>query len=229
MLQLFLSATLQFTLHFLIGFVLVLGVAWLCRRLIRRWLAAGAGLPRWLLVGSTILVWTNIGLSAALTGAQTGTIAVLSRLIEQESKGWTEQAIMLAARPIGIESADQEFGPDKLKELADRIAPGMTQKGLDYLAGQDIVGKVEATWQKLPEFVRHEAVERMPQSHWSVRDLVDLSYRELVSPAVASGKFQAQVFAYGLAAVLILCMQGLDLLLRWWSRRPDAPKATPAA
>lgn len=219
MLDLILGATLHFVLHFLIGAGLVLLASVLLRRLVRRWLAPGPGVPSGLLTTSTVFVWFVIVCSALLTGAQTGTVAVLERLVETQTQQWAEEALLLAGKPLGIESAEQKFGPDELKALSDRIAPGLADRGLEAVGAPALVARIDAAWQGLPEFVRTQAAAQLPQSEWSIRDVVGLAWRELLKPTIVAAKVQALVFAYGVAAVLVLFAQVCDLLLRAWSRR----------
>lgn len=219
MFELILGALLYFALHFLIGATVVVAAAWLLRRLVRGWLVAGARLPAGLLTASTVCVWCVVAGTALLTGAQTGTIAVLDRLIETQSQSWTEQALLLAGKPIGITSAEQKFGPEDLRALADRIAPGLTQKSLDAVGADALLERVDAEWQKLPEFVRTQTEAQLPATEWSIRDIVGLAWRQLLKPAVVAAKVQALLFAYGLAAALVLPVLVCDLLLRAWSRR----------
>ena len=220
MLEIILRYILQFLVHFAVGTTIILAGALLMRWLLSRWLKTGPGVPGWLLGLSTTAVWLTIALSALITGAQVGSVAVLSHLVETEGQVWAEEAVMLAAKPMGITSAEQRFGLAELEALAERLSPGVGAKVRAEVDGLEMVEKVDEQWQRLPEFVREQAKARAPKTDWSVRDLVQLGYRELIAPTVEVSKVQALMFAYGLGALLVLGMQLCDLLLRWWSRRP---------
>ncbi|MBK8283377.1 MAG: hypothetical protein IPK97_00065 [Ahniella sp.] len=220
MLEIILRYTLHFLVHFSVGVAVILIGTLLMRFVLTRWLKSGPGVPGWALGLSTTAVWLTVAFSALITGAQVGSVGVLSHLLETEGQIWAEEAVMLAAKPVGITSAEQRFGLTELEALAERLSPGVGAKVRAEVDGLEMVEKADQQWQRLPEFVRNQAAARAPKTEWSVRDLVRLGYRELIAPTVEVSKMQALIFAYGLGALLVLGIQLCDLLLRWWSRRP---------
>lgn len=227
MTDLFWRSSWHFLVHFGIGAGIVLlvgiGLAWLSRRFVR----FGEGLPDWALSTSTVCLGLTIFASSMLTGLQTGAVGVLARLIETESRVLAEQSLLLAGKPIGIDSTEQAFGLTELNQLAERYAPETTQQSKDYLASLGWLDQAEAKWQDLPEFLRKQAEAAAPRTQWRIKDVVDLAYQTTVLPATTAAKWQIWSFAYGLAGLLIATMLCIDLFLRWLSRRLDRGDGTP--
>lgn len=210
-----------FVLHAMLGVALVLAATWLLYRAARAsgWHQRGPRGPAWVAPTLHVFALLTVLLVAPLTGLQTGTVHALSRAIEHGSQELVLGAALEAGRPLGIESADQKLSLADAERLVTRWAPDLVERGRSSVGAHPWWRRAGDYWQAMPGVMREWIARSAPRTETTPRELVDYAWRNGAAPTVAAAKWQALVFAYGLAALLILAVAMIEWTWLAYTRR----------
>lgn len=222
MLDLVLRYSLTFVLHAALGAASVLAVAWLLYRIGRHfgWQQRGDRGPRWLATVLRVFGIVMLVVATTTTGLQTGSIQVLAQAVEQGAQELVLGAAMEAGKPLGIHSADQKLTIADAERLITRWAPALAERSRDALTTHPWWQRAGNFWQAIPGVLRGWIAHQGPHTETTPRELVAYVWRNAAAPVVASAKWQALVFAYGIGALIVATVALIEWLWLAWTRRP---------
>lgn len=205
MLDLVLRYGATFTLHALLGAGVVLLAAWLLHRLGRAlgWNVQGERGPRWLAALFRVCGFLVLLIAVLVTGLQTGTIHALARAVEEGSQELVLAAALEVGKPLGIASADQKLSLADAERLLAQWAPQLVERSRDAVAGNALWQRADRYWANTPGLLRDWLASKGPRTETTPRELVRYAWRNGAAPLVASAKWQALLFAYGVALLMI--------------------------
>lgn len=222
MLDLVLRYSLTFALHAALGATFVLMGAWVLYRVGRHfgWHVRGDRGPRWLATVLRVFGVVMLVVATTTTGLQTGSIQVLAQAVEQGAQELVLGAAMEAGKPLGIHSADQKLTIADAERLITRWAPALAERSREALTTHPWWQRAGDYWHTLPGVMRGWIARQGPRTETTPRELVRYAWHNGASPAVASAKWQALVFAYGIGALIVATVALIEWLWLAWTRRP---------
>lgn len=221
MLDLVMRYSATFALHALIGTGIVLVGTWLLYRGGRAlgWNAQGSRGPVWLASVLRVFGFVALLFACLITGIQTGTIHALAKGVEHGAQELVLTAALEAGAPLGITSPDQKLALADAERLITQWAPALVERSRSAVTGNSWWQRAGDYWQAMPGVLRGWLARKGPTTETTPRELVRYAWRNAAEPALVSAKWQALLFAYGLAALMI----GLTALIEWswlaWTRR----------
>jgi len=221
MLDLVLRYALTFAIHALLGTTVVVVTAWLLYRIGR---AFGGHLrgergPLWLATVLRVFGVIMLVVAAVTTGLQTGSIHALAKAVEQGSQELVLSAALEAGKPLGIHSVDQKLTLSDAERLITQWAPALVERGRDTLSAHPWWRRTGDYWQNIPGVLRGWIAHQGPRTETTPRELVRYVWHNAAAPAVASAKWQALVFAYGIGMLIIATVATIEWLWLAWTRR----------
>ncbi len=213
MFELISTYAVTFVLHAALGCANVFAVSWLVWRGARAlgWLVRGDRGPAWVAATLHVFVLLAVLIIAPLTGLQTGTIAAMDHALEKTAQDLAIAAALEVGEPLGIKSADQKLSLADAERLIVQWAPQWAERGRVALTGNSWTQRAGEYWQSLPGVMRTWIASQGPRTETTPRQLVRYAWRNGAAPTIAAAKWQALMFAYGLAALLI----GFVAVIEW--------------
>lgn len=221
MIELVLRYSATFALHAAIGTVAVLIGTWLLYRLGRHfgWNAHGPRGPDWLSSLFRVLGFLALLLASVGTGLQTGAIHALARAIEHGSQELVLTAALEAGKPLGIHSADQKLALADAERLIAQWAPRLLERSRNAVTSNTWMQRAGNYWGSMPTVLRGWIAAKGPRTETTPRELVHYAWRNGAAPTISAAKWQALLFAYGLAALMIVVMAAIEWSWLAWTRR----------
>lgn len=213
MLDLVLQYSSTFVLHALIGGTAVLVGAWLLNRIGRMfgWHVRGERGPPWMAALMRIGGIVMLVIATTTTALQVGTIQTLAKALEHGAQELVLQAALEAGKPLGIADADQRLSLTDAEHLIARWAPNLVEQGRTAVTAHPWWQRAGDFWQRMPLILQTWIVQQGPRSETTPRELVRYLWRNAAAPTVEAARWQALIFAYGIAALMI----ATTLLIEW--------------
>lgn len=220
MLDLVLQYGSTFAVQASIGGAAVLAGAWLLHRMSRMlgWQVRGERGPPWMAALMRIVGIVMLIIVTTTTALQVGTIQTVAKALEQGTQEMVLAAVLEAGKPLGIDSADQRLSLTDATSLIERWAPGELERRRDAVLDHPWWQHTVDVWQRMPRVLQTWIANQTPQSDTTPRDLVRHVWRNAAAPAVEAARWQALIFAYGVAAVLISAVALLEWLWLAYTR-----------
>jgi hypothetical protein len=205
MLDLVLRYGATFTLHALLGAGAVLLGTWLLYRLGRAlgWNEHGERGPRWLAALFRVCGFVVLLIAVLVTGLQTGTIHALARAVEEGSQELVLGVALEVGKPLGVSSPDQKLSLADAERLLAQWAPELLKRSRDTVAANALWQRAEQYWTNTPGLLRDWLASKGPRTETTPRELVRYAWRNGAAPMVAAAKWQALLFAYGVALLMV--------------------------
>ena len=224
MLDLVLQYSSTFLLHALIGAAAVLAGAWLLYRIGRAfdWHRRGEHGPPWMAALMRIGGVIMLVIATTTTALQVGTIQTLAKALEHGAQELVLTAALEAGKPLGIDGADQTLSLADAERLIDRWAPNLVAQGRTALISHPWWIRAGDFWQGMPALLQTWAKNQGPRTETTPRELVHYLWRNAAAPTVEAARWQALIFAYGIAALMIATVALLEWLWLAYTRRSTA-------
>ena len=225
MLDLVLQYSSTFALHALIGSVAVLVGAWLLYRIGRAfdWHVRGERGPPWMAALMRIGGIIMLVIATTTTALQVGTIQTLAKALEHGTEELVLQAALEAGKPLGIASADQRLSLSDAERLIEGWAPNLLERSRAAVTTHPWWSRAGDFWQRMPLLLQTWIANQGPRTETTPRELVRHVWRNAAAPAVEAARWQALIFAYGIAALMIATVALLEWLWLAYTRRHAAP------
>jgi hypothetical protein len=228
MLDLVLQYGSTFALHALIGTAAVLLGAWLLYRLGRAfgWHVRGERGPPWMAALMRIGGVIMLVIATTTTALQVGTIQTLAKALEHGAQELVLTAALEAGEPLGIRHADQRLALADAERLIGQWAPALVEQGRSALTTHPWWRRIGDVWQGMPALLQSWVLKQGPRTETTPRELVRYLWRNAAAPAVEAARWQALIFAYGIAALMIATVALLEWL--WLAYTRGAAASAPA-
>jgi hypothetical protein len=228
MLDLVLQYGSTFVLHALIGAAAVVVGAWLLYRFGRLfgWQVRGERGPPWMAALMRIGGIVMLVIATTTTALQVGTIQTLAKALEHGAQELVLQAALEAGKPLGIDHADQRLSLTDAEQLIDRWAPNLIEQGRSAVTMHPWWRRAGDFWQRMPLILQTWIANQRPRSETTPRELVRYVWRNAAAPAVEAARWQALIFACGIAALMIASVAVLEWGWLAYTRGTPEP-ATP--
>ncbi|HWT16392.1 MAG TPA: hypothetical protein VN581_11455 [Patescibacteria group bacterium] len=221
MLDLVLQYSSTFALHALIGGAAVLVGAWLLYRLGRAfgWHTRGERGPPWMAAlmrfGGVIM----LVIATTATALQVGTIQALAKALESGAQELVLSAALEAGKPLGIDHPDQRLSLTDAERLIAGWAPTLLAQGRAAVTAHPWWSRAGDVWQGMPMLLQTWIANQGPRSETTPRELVRYLWRNAAAPTVEAARWQALIFAYGIAFLMIATVALAEWLWLGWTRR----------
>jgi hypothetical protein len=231
MLDLVLRYAATFTAHALLGGAIVLFATWLLYRLgaAMGWNRHGERGPRWLAAVFRVCGVVVLLVAVVTTALQTGSIHALARAVEEGAQQLVLDAALEVGQPLGIASADQKLSLADAERLVARFAPELVERSRDQVEANELWRRAGNYWEAMPGALQDWIKRKGPRTETTPRELVRYAWRSGAAPLVESTKWQALIFAYTVALLMVLSVAVVEWLWLAYTRGGAAAVSAPSA
>jgi hypothetical protein len=157
-------------------------------------------------------------IATTATALQVGTIQTLAKALEEGAQELVLAAALEAGKPLGIDRPDQRLSLADAERLIAGWAPTLLEQGRTAVTTHPWWSQAGDAWQRMPMLLQAWIANQGPSVETTPRDLVRHLWRNAGAPMVETARWQALIFAYGIAALMIATVALLEWLWLAYTR-----------